>query len=97
MMIMYEILRRPPGGVENKLNIVAEVIVFSDGVSVIHWIGEYNLKNVTSTTVYNSLEDLFQVHLHSDTYVRRPANTSIEQDFPEHVTTSDYKFSSNFL
>jgi hypothetical protein len=44
--------------------LVAEVAHFDDGFAVVHWDSRTNALNVTSTTVYTSLDDLMRVHGH---------------------------------
>jgi len=45
--------------------IVAEVVEFSDGVCIVHWIGHMTLSNVSSIVIYNSRADLLAVHGHN--------------------------------
>lgn len=39
--------------------VVAEVVEFSDGVCVMHWLGRYH-----STNIYSSKEELINIHGH---------------------------------
>jgi len=53
---------------------VAEVAEFEDGTAVLHWSKERNALEVTSTVVYNSLDDLIKVHGHGGKTILVPGN-----------------------
>jgi hypothetical protein len=44
--------------------LVAEVVVFNNGKAVVSWNGGFNAIGVSSTVVYDSLDDVIKVHGH---------------------------------
>jgi hypothetical protein len=51
---------------------VAQVAVFDDGAAVVRWIGGMNSSGISSTTVFDSIDDLIKIHGHQGRTVLEP-------------------------
>ena len=51
---------------------VAEAVEFDDGAIAVRWIGNMNASGVSSTTLFNSIEDMMKVHGHQGRTVLEP-------------------------
>jgi hypothetical protein len=55
---------------------VAEVAVFDDGTAVIRWIDRMNSTRVSSTAIFDSVDDLLKIHGHGGRTVLEPIVTN---------------------
>jgi len=63
---------------------VAEVAVFDDGTAVMRWIDTMNSAGVSSTTIFDSVDDLLRVHGHDGRTALEPilSDSDAKTDLP---------------
>jgi hypothetical protein len=64
---------------------VAQVAEFDDGTAVLHWSADTNSSGVSSTEIFNSVDDLLKVHGHEGRTILEPISLGpdTERDAPE--------------
>ncbi|HYZ83553.1 MAG TPA: hypothetical protein VE621_04100 [Bryobacteraceae bacterium] len=63
-MRLYRLCRNEDISGTSGTGHIADVAEFDDGTVVVHWMRERNAAHVSSTTVFQSLEDLLKIHGH---------------------------------